>query len=247
MSNTHRDAIYSQASLPLRVWELVVEVMDLFENVKLKGQKLNLSSLLTKPEFKQQYLAPIRRLEEDDQVSLLRKVVSGEWSLQELKMGAAEMKQMIAVKTAFLRLTNTRTWEEAEERYPTFASENQLHNFVRLDLSKAIPQSFADFCTRAKLSEGQSDSAVPESVFVQHGSFVAHIVVSKMTELSGQRIKGAYPNFRGANLTLTSFKEVIVKECVANLHIQATDWVLHNVDAAFLIKLMFAVRHYFSH
>lgn len=212
MSNTHRDAIYSQASLPIRVWELVVEVMDLFEKVKLKGQKLNLSSLLTKPEFKQQYLAPIRRLEEEDQISLLGKVVRGEWSLQELKTGAAEVKQMMAVKTAFLRLTNTRTWQEAEEKYPTFACESQMLHFIRLDLSKAIPQCFTDFCTRAKLSEGQSNSAVADSVLVQHGSFAACVVESKMAELSGQRIKAAYPNFHGANLTLTSFKEVLVKD-----------------------------------
>ena len=59
-----------------------------------------------------------------------------EWSLQELKTGAAEIKQMIVAKTAVMHLTNTTTWEEAEERYPTFACEN--HKFVRLDLSKAI-------------------------------------------------------------------------------------------------------------
>ena len=68
MSNTHKDAIFSQASLPKHVWGVAVKVMDLFENAKLKGQKLNLSTLTTKPEFKQQYLAPIRCMEEADQV-----------------------------------------------------------------------------------------------------------------------------------------------------------------------------------
>ena len=68
MSNTHKDAIFFQASLPKRVWGVAVKVMDLFENAKLKGQKLNLSTLTTKPEFKQQYLAPIRCMEEADQV-----------------------------------------------------------------------------------------------------------------------------------------------------------------------------------
>ena len=37
VSNTHRDAIYSQASLPKKMWDLAVEVMDIFENAKLKG------------------------------------------------------------------------------------------------------------------------------------------------------------------------------------------------------------------
>ena len=74
VSNTHCDAIFSQASFPKRVWDLAVEAMDLFQQAKLKGQKLNLSTLLTKPEFKQQYFAPIRRLAEDEQSYLLRKV-----------------------------------------------------------------------------------------------------------------------------------------------------------------------------
>ena len=74
------------------MWELATEVMDQFEYAKLKGQKLNLSTLLTKPEFKQQYLAPIRRLEEADQCQLLRKVVDGTCSLADLKAQAVEIK-----------------------------------------------------------------------------------------------------------------------------------------------------------
>ena len=62
ISNTHRE---SQAAFTKKVWDLAVEVMDLFEHVKLKGQKLNLSTLLTKPDFKQQYFAPIRHVDED--------------------------------------------------------------------------------------------------------------------------------------------------------------------------------------
>ena len=101
--------------------------MDLFEQAKLKGQRLNLSTLLTKPEFKQQYFAPIRRLEESEQCCLLTKVgiyplsippiqwflciqvINGECSLADLKVEAADLKQMRALKTAFLHLTNTDT------------------------------------------------------------------------------------------------------------------------------------------
>ena len=66
----------------------------------------NLSSLQTKLEFKQQYLAPIRHLEEMDLVSLLRKVVSGRSSLADLKSDPAEIKQMVALRTAFLCRSN---------------------------------------------------------------------------------------------------------------------------------------------
>lgn len=36
-----------------------LQIMNFYEERKLKGQKLNLSKLLSKPEFKQQYIAPI--------------------------------------------------------------------------------------------------------------------------------------------------------------------------------------------
>lgn len=74
ISNTHQDSIFSQAAFTKKVWDLATEVMDVFEHAKLKGQKLNLSTLLTKPEFKQQYFAPIRRLDESEQCYLLTKV-----------------------------------------------------------------------------------------------------------------------------------------------------------------------------
>ena len=60
-------------------------VIDLYEQAKLKGQKLNLASLLAKPEFKQQHLAPIRALDEDEQCKLLQRVIDRELSLAELK------------------------------------------------------------------------------------------------------------------------------------------------------------------
>ena len=113
MLNTHRDAIFYQASLPKRVWDMAMEVMDLFENAKLKSQKLNLTTFLMKPEFKQQYLAAIRRLDEHDQCTVLQKVIDGSCSLAEMKTEAGEMKQINALQAAFLRLTNTETWQEA--------------------------------------------------------------------------------------------------------------------------------------
>ena len=41
----HKDAIFSQAALPKKVWELLVQAMDLFEHAKLKGQKLDFSTV----------------------------------------------------------------------------------------------------------------------------------------------------------------------------------------------------------
>ena len=66
-SATHRDAILHQASLPKAVWDVALDVMNAFEKLKLKDQRLKVSSAVSKPEFKQQYLAPIRSLEPQEQ------------------------------------------------------------------------------------------------------------------------------------------------------------------------------------
>ena len=205
MSNTHRDAIFYQTALSKNVWDLACEVMDLFEKAKLKGQKLNLSTLLTKPEFKQQYLAPIRKLEPADQATLLQNVISGECSLSELKEAEAQIKQMGALRTAFVRLVNVETWEEAQAKFPLFATDKELRKFRKIDLNKCVPQSFTDFCTRAKLSTGQSQDGGSR---ITLGNVEGYVLKGKITELGGQQIKSVFSEFRGANLTIASLPKV---------------------------------------
>lgn len=183
----------------------------MFENVKLKSQKLNLTTLMSKPEFKQQYLAPIRSLDEADQCTLLTQVIQGECSLSELKVQAAELKQMKALRTAFVRLTNVESWEEAQELYPQFATDDQLHRYIHVDLEKAVPQSFTDFCQRAKTSNAEN-AVVDDSLIIRYGTVSAVIIESsKFTEISGQRIKKSDSSFRGANLILSTVENVSVK------------------------------------
>ena len=145
MSKTHRDAIFSQAAMAKPVWTLAVEVMDLFKKAKLKGQKLKLSSLMSEPDFKQQYLVPIRTLPENEQCSLLKRVIDGEISIANLKGEAGSIKQMECLKKAFLKLVNVETWAEAEESMPQFATTDQLQKFSKINLKHGIPPSFSEY------------------------------------------------------------------------------------------------------
>ena len=95
ISATHRDSIFSPSSMPKIVWDLAVDVMDLFEKAKLKDQKLRSSSTNAKPDFKQQYLTPIRCLELNDQCSLLDRCRNGSLSLKEIKNEAENFKKCI--------------------------------------------------------------------------------------------------------------------------------------------------------
>ncbi len=142
-------------------------------------------------------------------------MINGECSLADLKLEAADIKQMRALKTAFLRLTNTGTWEEASEKYPAFASEQHLRKFMRMDLNKCIPQPFADFCTRAKLSESDPDSECTSSnLCVKCHTSVACVIDAKSTELSGQTITKRFASFKGAKITLISLDAVCFSNSV---------------------------------
>ena len=96
-SHTHQDNISSQAALIKPVWNLTVDVMDLYEQAKLKGQKLHLATLLHKQEFKQNYLAPIRSLPISNQCALLQWVVDMEYSLNNMQREATKLKQQLAL------------------------------------------------------------------------------------------------------------------------------------------------------
>ncbi len=90
------------------MWDLVVQVMDLLEQSKLKAQKLRMSTLLQKPEFKQNYLALIRTLPISDQCLLLQKVIAGETSLTKLQTAVSQLKQKVTLKTAFAKCSLTK-------------------------------------------------------------------------------------------------------------------------------------------
>jgi hypothetical protein len=186
-----------------------MKVIDLYEEAKLKGQKLNLSSLLSKPEFKQQYLAPIRALEEEDHCLLLKKVTDRQISLAELKTESSNIKQLHNLCVVFVRLTNADSWEDATNKFPEFASDEQLLKFIHLDLKKAIPKSFSDFCLRAKNS-ADTPQLQSSAFSTSFNAVSAHVVQAKFTEISGTKIKSEVSSFTGANLALASLKEVLL-------------------------------------
>lgn len=182
-------------------------VIDLYKQAKLKGQKLNLTNLLAKPEFKQQHLAPIRALDVDDQCQLLQKVIDRELSLAELKSESSRIKQLHSLRIAFVRLTNAKSWEDANSSFPMYATDEQLLKFIHLDMKKCIPKSFSDFCLRAKNSEITHPSIEGSEEFKCNGGY-ARIIKEKLTEISGGKIKQVDPSFTGAHLALTYFGEV---------------------------------------
>ena len=170
---------------------------------------MNLSSLLIKPEFKQQYLAPIRALDENDQCLLLQKVIEKKISLAELKEESVRLKHLQSLRLAFVRLTNADSWENAHNQFPQFAKDEQLLKFIHLDIKKSIPKSLSDFCLRAKHSADTAPlESTTDTLTITQNTVCTRVLREKFTEISGTKIKKVDASFVGANLTLTCIEEV---------------------------------------
>lgn len=181
------------------------------------GQKLRLATLLHKPDFN--YLTPIRSLAQEHQCTLLQRVVELELSLSELQSEANNLKQQLALKKAFVKLTNVESWEEAQEKFPHFATQEQLGRFIHIDLKK---KSFTDFCHRAKTSGSQS--VVSSSSTVVIGGSRASVVVSMITEVNGSLIRqsGSLPDGLSLDPNIVS-RCYVCREC--GLHNQRNKFV----------------------
>ena len=103
-------------------------------------QKINFSKLVSKPDFKQHYITPIRGLPQNDQCTFFHKII--EISLSELKEHSTMLKSMTTLKTAFVKITNSESWDKAVESFPNYASEINLKRFLGCDLKKTIQNYF---------------------------------------------------------------------------------------------------------
>ena len=106
-----------------------------------------------------------------------------------------------------MRLTNCESWAEAQELYLSFAIDEKLKGYCRLNLKKSIPQSFSDFSQRAKLSASATADNVddPSAVIMCNGVYAA-IIEAKPTEISAQNIQASTADFQGANLAIAVLK-----------------------------------------
>ena len=187
---TQCDAVFFQSSLPKSVWDAAVEVMDLFESHKLKDQKMQCGlKIITKPDI-------IRRLNMNDQLSLLLRCKNKELSLAEMKKEAETLKRLEILKKAFVKFTNSKSWEDAQTHFQPFASDCELKKFTTLDVSKDIPQSFVNFCRKAKVSRESGQAGTEDHIF-KYDQLVACTLQAKASEISGQMITSSFLNFHG--------------------------------------------------
>ena len=177
-----------------------MKVMNSYEKGELKGQKLNTKQLLSKPEFKQHFLQPLHHLPLDYQLEMLDAVSSKAISLQEMKVCAGKFRSLEVVKRAFVRITNSKNWEEACARFPQFVTTQKLEQFLSLDFKKSVPEVFRIFCNAA-LSHKNPVAGIGAG---NSQAFICH----EFSSVTTQDIQGVFPKFSGANLIISSVPNV---------------------------------------
>ena len=178
---------------------------------------------MTKPEIKQQYLAPIRWLDVNDQLDLLIRCKNKEISLSEMKKESDLLKKLDILRKAFVKLTNSKDWEDAQIRFHPLASDCELKKFTKLDVSKEIPSSFVNFCRKAKGCRENDQASTEDHVF-KYGQLVACALQAKTSEISGRMITASFQNFHGADMIILSIPEVstIALTCAVHFYFITT-------------------------
>lgn len=69
--------------------------------------------------------------------------------MKEMKDEAIKFRSLENVRNAFVRCSNSKTWEEAVTSFPAFTSEDRLEKFMNLDFKQNIPDAFRAYCQSA--------------------------------------------------------------------------------------------------
>ena len=69
--------------------------------------------------------------------------------LTEMKSSAAQFHTMQQIRKMFVRITNSKNWEEACVRFPEFTCQEKLQKFLSLDYRHGPPEVFRNYCDAA--------------------------------------------------------------------------------------------------
>lgn len=106
-------------------YDALVEVLRLYESLKLKGQRASKKSLkdnvdaktlkLSFPCFKLRCLRG--NVTNSEMATALNKVIRLEFSLREMEQELSRIKEMRALQNFFVKKTDCDTWEKSKEKY----------------------------------------------------------------------------------------------------------------------------------
>ena len=84
-----------------------------------------------KPDCRESNFRELSNLDKQTVSSLLQQVLAGEMQLNELNQECKRMKSLAKLKEAFKTEVGEHSWEEAVDKYPDYATEENLTRFSK--------------------------------------------------------------------------------------------------------------------
>ena len=137
---------------------------------------------------------------------MLQKLVDRTCTLVEVREKAMAFRAMEVIKGAFVRTTNSSTWENAQQLFPYHTAEERLSTFVGLSFKGGLPSVFKEYCRSAMLAAGSVDSG-HSTTFSSNGCTVAIVNVDSISE-AGNVTRKQLPAFSGASLVFAVIGKV---------------------------------------
>lgn len=104
----------------------------------IKSQSCPRGSMGKKLDLKGSNFKPMRGLDISTVTSLLEQLTREELSIPEMAKECKKVKSLRELQKAFIDETGVKTWKEAEEKFPSFASAEALGQFIEGNTKKAI-------------------------------------------------------------------------------------------------------------
>ena len=151
------DSMIYLAALPANLFSTLKEVYRLYAKAKLKGQVLPHTKKGTAAKPPDLMASNCKCVEASVVSRLLAELKDCKISLRELASECKSIKQLQKVQSAFLKGTNSTSWEEAQEHFPEYTTASQLEPFRKLTFSgPTLPDQFMHFCQRAVARRDES-------------------------------------------------------------------------------------------
>nr|XP_054771550.1 uncharacterized protein LOC129279468 [Lytechinus pictus] len=128
--------------------------------------------------MKQSVFLSLQGLAEPDRFHILTKLVNGSLQLEDVKREASRLKKTSVIRSLFVQLANSASWEDCAREYPAHTKTEVLDHFIDMDFKKSIPREFVDFVSEAKAA-AESGSSSFEHLQMDPVSLVVIEVESK--------------------------------------------------------------------
>lgn len=202
MPRTQRDNVFTQSAFQKNVWEVAVTLMTMYENGKLKNQKLNRKHLLCTPEFKQHLFQPLHNLDPEFQLSVMQRAVNEEITLDEMKKAAVHFRKIKTIKATFLRLTSCSSWADAEAKFPLHTTDSRLGQYISLDFKSGIPDVFQTYCQEALDTQDGSSTSQHSCIPFKVNGVSVFAIEAEFSTMSAKLMREQDPNYAGVKLIL---------------------------------------------